>query len=245
MRVNLARRIVATLLLAFAAALPTAAATLPGAAETQAAPAQTQPRATAENDLREFRVGMNVNEMPLAGYLGFICAGSGGQKLENWHGYRQCPAEASGWHAVRFQYDESANPLAKVNGLYEGTKVGGHPVLLTALIGDDGGLRGLVIETDPAARLYLRKKAFLFGEQVKARFGDASWNCVSQEPTADQEPVGGLFINEHCDKTTPTRRLTLDRAFFRLAGREVQNFTSRSRLEILGRDDQQTVGTLN
>lgn len=222
-------RRIAALLIMLVAAMPASAATA----------------ATEDNDLREFRVGMNVNEMPLAGYLGFICAGNGGRKLENWQDYRQCPAEASGWHAVRFQYDEAANPLAKVNGLYEGTKVGGHPVLLTAVIGDDSRLKGMVIETDPAARLYLRKKAFLFGEQVKARFGDAGWNCVSQEPAADQEAVGGLFINEHCDKVTSTRRLRLDRALFRLAGQDPKNFTSRSRLEILGRDDHETVGTLN
>ncbi len=229
MRGILACRIAAALLAVFATALPASAATVPA----------------VDNDLREFRVGMNVNEMPLAGYLGFVCAGSAGHKLENWHGYRQCPAEASGWHAVRFQYDEAANPLAKVNGLYEGTKVGGHPVLLTALIGDDDQLRGMVIETDPAARLYLRKKAFLFGEQIKARFGDADWTCVSQKPAADQEPVGGLFINEHCDKTTPSRHLTLDRSLFRMGGQELKDFTSRARLVILGRDDQQTVGTVN
>lgn len=191
------------------------------------------PAAAEENDLREFRVGMGVDQMPHAGYLGLACAGNPERKLANWEDYRQCPAQASGFHAVRFQYDEAANPLAKVNGLYEGTKVGGHPVLLTALIGDDGQLKGMVIETDPAARLYLRKKAFLFGEQVKSRFGDAGWNCVSQEPAADQEPVGGLFINEHCEKVTATRQLTLDRALYRRAGQELKDFVSQSKLEIL------------
>jgi hypothetical protein len=207
------RPIVAALILALAAALPAAA---------------------EENDLREFRVGMAVGDIPRAGYLAFACADGPARKLDAWQDYRQCPAQASGWHAVRFQYDEAANPLAKVNGLYEGTKVGGHPVLLTALIGDDDRLKGLVIETDPAARLYLRKKAFLFGEQVKARYGDAGWTCASQEPGPDQGPVGGVFINEHCEKITPSRRLTLDRALFRRAGQDLKDFVSRSRLEILG-----------
>jgi len=216
------RHIPAALMLALAMTGPVAAAA-PGAPES--------------NDLREFRVGMAVDEMPRTGYLGFACAAGPGRKLDGWQGYSQCPAETSGWHAVRFQYDEAANPLAKVNGLYEGTKVGGHPVLLTALIGDDGRLKGLVIETDPAARLYLRKKAFLFGEQVKARYGDAGWTCASQEPSADQEPVGGVFMNEHCEKATATRKLTLDRVLFRRAGQELKDFVSRSRLEILGRGD--------
>ncbi len=216
------RCIPAALLLALAVTSPAAAAVPPG---------------TPDNDLREFRVGMAVDAMPGTGYLGFACAAGPGRKLDGWQGYSQCPPETSGWHAVRFQYDEAANPLAKVNGLYEGTKVGGHPVLLTALIGDDGRLKGLVIETDPAARLYLRKKAFLFGEQAKARYGDAGWTCASQEPSAEQEPVGGIFMNEHCEKATATRKLTLDRVLFRRAGQELKDFVSRSRLEILGRGD--------
>ncbi len=209
------------LLLALLAVRPAAADTAPG---------------VPENDLREFRIGMAADELPRTGYLDFACADAG-RKLDGWQGYRQCPADASSWHAVRFQYDEAANPLSKVNGLYEGTKVGGHPVLLTALMGDDARLKGLVIETDPAARLYLRKKAFLFGEQVKARYGDAGWACVSKEPAADQEPVGGVFMNERCEKATPTRKLTLDRVLFRKSGQDLKNFVSRSRLEILGRGD--------
>ena len=187
------RRTLAALLIALAAVRPAAA---------------QSPPATPENDLREFRIGMAADELPRTGYLGFACADGPGRKLDGWQDYRQCPAEASGWHAIRFQYDEAANPLAKVNGLYEGTKVGGHPVLLTALMGDDARLKGLVIETDPAARLYLRKKAFLFGEQVKARYGGADWTCATKEPAADQEPVGGVFVNEHCEKVTAVRRLT-------------------------------------
>ena len=219
-----------TLLFALAAVRLAAAESVPG---------------TPENDLREFRIGMAVDELPRTGYLGFACANGSGQKLDAWQGYRQCPAESSGWHAIRFQYDEAANPLAKVNGLYEGTKVGGHPVLLTALMGDDARLKGLVIETDPAARLYLRKKAFLFGEQVKARYGGAGWACATQDPAADQEPVGGVFVNEHCEKVTATRRLTLDRVLFRRAGQDLKDFVSRARLEILGRGDGEAARASN
>ncbi len=230
MRDRMGRRTLAALLLALAAMHPATAA-------------ESQPGAP-ENDLREFRIGMTADELPRTGYLGFACAAGPGRKLDNWQGYSQCPPE-SGWHAVRFQYDEAANPLAKVNGLYEGTKVGGHPVLLTALIGDDARLKGLVIETDPAARLYLRKKAVLFGEQVKARYGDAGWTCAKEEPGADQEPVGGVFMNEHCEKTTATRKLTLDRVLFRRAGQELKDFVSRSRLEILGRGDGEAAAIAN
>jgi len=196
--------------------------------------------AAEENDLREFRIGMGVNDLPRSGYLGLTCADAPKdaprdapeRNLRNWEDYRQCPAEASGLRAVGFRYDEGANPLAKVNGLYEGTKVGGHPVLLTLLIGD-GQVKGLVIETDPAARLYLRKKAFLFGEQVKAKYGEQGWTCTEGQPTADEQPIGGVFIKERCEKATPTRRLVLDRALFHRAGQDIRDFVSQSRLEIL------------
>ena len=213
-------RVLSTLLLALAAARLAAAAPLPDTKQ--------------ENDLREFRVGMAVDQMPRTGYVGFACADDPVRKLGGWQNYRECPAEASGWHAVRFQYDEAANPMAEVNGLFEGTKVGGHPVLLTALMGDER-LKGLVIETDPTARLYLRKKAFLFGAQVKARFGDAGWTCTNQAPSSDQQPVGSVFVNEHCEKTTAARQLTLDRLLFRRSGQELKDFVSRSRLEVTGR----------
>jgi len=45
--------------------------------------------------------------------------------------------------------------------------VAGHPAILTLLIDDNGHVTGLQIETDPKARLYVRKKAFLLG----LRFG--------------------------------------------------------------------------
>ena len=201
--------------------------------------------AEGENDLREFRVGMGVNDLPQSGYLGLFCADDPGRKLDTWQQFRQCPAQASGWRAVRFSYDEAANPLSKVNGLYEGTKVGGHPVLLTLLIGGDDQVKGLVIETDPAARLYLRKKAFLFGDQAKSRYGDAGWTCAEQPPAPEEEPVGGVFIREHCEKTTATRHLVLDRALFRRAGQELKDFVSRSRLEILGRPGRQAAQRAN
>ena len=207
-----------------------AAVALAAVAVTALAPAQAA-RAD-ENDLREFRVGMEVGELPRSGYLGFACADSLEHKLNSWQEYRQCPPQASGLRAIRFRYDENASLLAKVNDTYEGTKVGGHPVRLTLLIGDTDRVRGLVIETDPTARLFMHKKAFLFGEQVKARYGDEGWVCVSQDLTPDEEPIGGVSVKEHCDKTTATRHFVLDRALFRRSGQDLKDFVSWSRLEI-------------
>jgi hypothetical protein len=189
--------------------------------------------AAEENDLRDLRVGMEVLELPRYGYTGLACADAPGAALPDWQDYARCPADDAGRHAVRFQYDDAANPQALVNDKYEGTKVGGHPVLLTLLIRDGGRVEGLRIETDPAARLFFRKKAFLFGELAKARFGEDGWTCTGAQPTDEAQPVGGVFVQEHCEKATPTRRFVLDRALFRRPGQELREFVSRSRLEIL------------
>jgi len=123
-----------------------------------------------EADLREFRVGMTADELPAEGYADFACAGAG--RVGGWQDYRRCPTDAAGLHKLRFSYQEGSNELAFLNDTYEGTKVGGHPVLLTLLISDAGVVEGLRIETDPAARLNRRKKAYLLGDLAKARYGE-------------------------------------------------------------------------
>lgn len=199
-----------------------------------AALALAPPTWAEESDLREFRIGMAVGDLPLSGYKNLSCADDTARKLEAWRDCTQCPETPSGLRAVRFHYDDAANSLSKVNDLYEGTKVGGHPVLLTLLIGGEDRVEGLVIETDPAARLYLRKKAFLFGDQVKARYGDEGWTCIKGQLTDGEEPVGGIFLKERCTKETFSRHITLDRELFRKAGQNLKNFVSRSRLEVRG-----------
>lgn len=191
--------------------------------------------AAEENDLRDLRVGMEARELPRSGYLGFACADAPGAALPDWRDYARCPADAAGRRAVRFQYDDAGNAQALVNDKYEGTKVGGHPVLLTLLMGDGGRVDGLRIETDASARLFHRKKAFLFGELAKARFGEDGWTCTGGQPTEDAQPVGGVFVQERCEKETPTRRYVLDRALFRRPGQDLRSFVSRSRLEILAK----------
>ncbi|MBV8399008.1 MAG: hypothetical protein JOZ17_09745 [Acetobacteraceae bacterium] len=190
-------------------------------------------RADESNDLREFRVGMKVEELPRAGYLDFSCAAAPSKKLTGWQDYRECPADSAGLREVSFRYDESANTLAKINDQYEGTRVGGHPVLVSLLIDDQGTVAGLKIVTDPKARLYMHKKAFLLGQQAKAHYGEDGWTCTEAQPSADEEPVGGVFIKEHCEKTTPTRRILVERDLFRHPGQELKDFVGDSKVTIL------------
>lgn len=116
---------------------------------------------TGGNDLRDIRVGMAITDLPIAGYANFACANDAQHKLTGWSGWRDCPADATGRHAVRFGYSAETDR--------EGTIVAGHPVVLTLLIDNAGTIDGLQIDTDPKAQLYLRKKAFLFATQIKSK----------------------------------------------------------------------------
>jgi hypothetical protein len=184
-------------------------------------------------DLREFRLGMRVDELPKSGYLGFACATPEAQPLAGWQEFARCAPDAAGRHEVRFRYDEAAEPRALINDRYEGTKVGGHPVRLSLLIGRDARLEAIVIETDPKARLYLRKKAFLFGPQAMKRYGEDGWSCTHGQPKAGEQPVGGVFLRERCEKATTARRYVLERELYRRSGEELKDFVSLSRLTIL------------
>ncbi len=181
--------------------------------------------AAQPTDLREFRIGMPVSALPENGYGAFACAGDPSRKLADWRDYKMCPASPDGTYAVTFRYanDEEGDK----------TLVAGQPVNLALLIGDNAQVDGLRIETNPHTRLYLHKKAYLFGLQVKARFGEDGWTCRTAEPTATEQPVGGVFINEHCEKRTATRHFVLDRQLFRDPAKDLRDFNDATQLVIL------------
>src|SRR5690606_14300796 len=122
--------------------------------------------------------------------------GDAGAPLEDWSGYARCPPEISGLHEVTVEYDESLQRWAAVNDLWEGTKVAGHPVVLSVLFDDAGVVQGIRAITDPDARMYMKKKAFLLSLRVKGRYGRDGWNCRQEAPVAGRTPVGGMFIDE-------------------------------------------------
>jgi hypothetical protein len=186
------------------------------------------------NDLRDIRVGGAVADLPSAGYVDFSCAADRASKLSGWSDWRTCPAGTDGLRALRFGYDPVTSR--------DGTVVAGHPAVLTALIDDGGMVAGLKIETDPKARLYLRKKAFLFGPQVKARYGSGGWACTQAQPDAGEQPVGGVYLKERCTKTIQTRAFVVERKLFREVGQDEKNFVDETRVTILRAHVQSGVG---
>jgi hypothetical protein len=185
--------------------------------------------AAEPNDLREFRVGMPVSALPQSGYTAFSCAGDASQKLTDWRDFKSCPAQPDGTHAVGFRYDDGTSSGDDDGGK---TEVGGQPVNLALLIDDNAQVAAIKIETDPHARLYQHKKAFLFALQVRARFGEDGWTCHQIPPTPIEQPVGGVFMHEHCEKSTPSRHFVLDRQLFRDPAKDLRELTDATQLTI-------------
>ena len=190
--------------------------------------AMTTPAAAQDpggNDLRDIRLGKPATDLPEAGYGKLACANDSRKALTTWLDCRDCPADASGFHAIKFGYDPATDP--------DGTIVAGHPAVLTLLFDDAGTVSGLRIETDPKARLYIRKKAFLFGIQAKSRYGLDGWSCTEAQPDAGEQPVGGVFVRERCSKTIHNRSIVVERSLFRKPEQDIKSFVSETRMTIL------------
>jgi hypothetical protein len=189
-----------------------------------------------QGDLRDLSVGMQVGDLPATGYVNLACGNDGGepgQALASWAEFDRCAANAEGLHEIAFEYDESLQPWAAVSDKWEGTQVAGHPVIPSLLIDEQGVVQRIRIVTDPDVRLYLKKKAFLLPIRVMGRYGREDWACVDAEPGAGRAPVGGMFIDRHCEKTFHDRRLVMETRLYRTAEQSGQEFTGSTRLEII------------
>jgi hypothetical protein len=188
--------------------------------------------AAEQTDLRDLRVGMKVSAIPAGEYVDLICAAEPARKLDDWSGYRACPAEPSGERAVGFHFNDELNPLARVNDTYEGTKIAGHPVALALLINEAGEVAALRIDTDPHARLFWRKKAFLLARLVKVHYGEEGWTCRPSPPAEGETPVGGLLIKDHCEKSADHRRIQMDQFVYRRPGQSASEFVNETHVLI-------------
>jgi hypothetical protein len=184
-----------------------------------------------EGDIRDLSIATAVADLPTAGYVDLACAADG-TALQGWIDYAHCPADADGLHEVTFAYDEEANPWAALSDKWEGTKIAGHPVVPSLLIADDGMVEAIRIVTDPSARMYLKKKAFLLPIRIMGRYGRDGWECVDREPADGRQPIGGMFIDRHCEKTYFDRHLIMENRLYRTAEQEGQAFTGATELLI-------------
>jgi hypothetical protein len=181
-------------------------------------------------DLREFTIGEKVAELPGDTYYGFRCADAADHTLSGWEQWRDCPAEPDGLRAVGFRFD--VGPAALLNDSAAGTKIGGHPVQIALLFDDAGTLAAIRVETDPSARPFMRKKSFLLGAQFRAHYGEEGWTCEAKQPSVQEQAVGGVFIDERCEKTDGGRHYTVHTAVFRRPDQSEREDVNETEFEI-------------
>ena len=183
----------------------------------------------ASSDLGDLFVGMPIRAIPSAGYIDLSCVDDASRKLRSWSESSECPLGMDQLRAVRFEFDPATSP--------DGTSIAGHPVILTALVDGSATLAGLKIDTDPGARPYMRKKAFLLGAQVKSKYGSEGWICMQRGQEAGEGAVGGIYIRESCRKTLQGRMLVVERDLFRRPDQGRKDFVNRTQVTIT-RDNQ-------
>jgi hypothetical protein len=184
-----------------------------------------------ESDVRQLRVGAKLDDRSAAGLTRFSCAGNGALTLAGWSDYRRCPADAEGLREIRFEFkDEKA--LAEIGDRWQGTKIAGHPVVLTLTVNDGGIIEGLRIATDPEARHYLKKKAFLLSLQVRQHYGPEGWTCADLPRQPGETEIGGMFIKQDCQKTVDERRVRMQTRLLRGAGQRGEAYESSVIVEV-------------
>jgi hypothetical protein len=188
-----------------------------------AAAAQT---AGDPGEIHGLKLGLKAQSMTLDGWGELACGSNGGpprQKLGAWNEFGKCPGEAGGLHEVTARFDDEAEYVGKAIGdpLYaanSGTRVAGHPVILSVLFDDAGVVRGIRMVSDPRAAPSERRMAHLLRIAIVNHYGPSGWTCADLPAAEGETPVGGVFIKQRCEKTTPERAMTLETHFLRKPG---------------------------
>ena len=191
--------------------------------------------------------------MSLTGFGELACGSNGGpprQKLEEWSDFAKCRPEDNNLYEVYARFDDEDEYIGKAieEPRYArgktGTRVAGHPVILSALFDRDGVLRGLRFITDPRAAPHERRMAHMLRLAVINRYEPDGWSCTDFPPADGETPVGGVFIKQRCEKAIDesTRALLVTRHLRKPgqsqydphSGRETTNqFESNVRFELM------------
>ena len=151
-------------------------------------------------------------------FIDYACGTNGGPPglpLDGWGDFRRCRPEPSGLREVYFRYDDELEYWARANNLrpqmeqFSGTKTYGFPITVSALIDDDGSVRGIRVVSDPRFEQHNRDEAYLLRNFLTARFGREGWACEKLAAEDGETAVDGIFVKERCRKEidgAPPRR---------------------------------------
>ncbi|MBT4711953.1 MAG: hypothetical protein HOB82_10580 [Alphaproteobacteria bacterium] len=211
-------------------------------------------------EVRDLRIGMHHTEILPQFYFEHACGSNGGPPFNPVNGfadYMECPAEAgTGLHEIYVRYDDENEFVVRLYRELEGqalwletftgTKVAGHPVILSVLFDEPGTVQGIRVVSDPRAGLDQRRYAYLMRIPIMARYGRSGWECEDLEATQGETEVGGMFVKQRCSKVVDDeKRINVDTNLFRKRGQDglddlgnfkAGDFESSARFEIFGLD---------
>jgi len=187
--------------------------------------ALAQPRGD-QGELRGLKLGLDARTMRADGFGEFACGSNGGpprQRIADWSEFAKCRAEDTGLHEVYARFDDFEEYVGRavddpVTLGKTGTRVAGHPIILSALFDRGGVLRGLRFVSDPRGDPGARRMAHLLRLAIINRYGPSGWTCTDLPASPGETPVGGVFLKQRCEKTTPERRLMVEARFLRKPG---------------------------
>jgi len=105
-----------------------------------------------------------------------------------------------------------------------GTRVAGHPVILSVLFDTAGAVRGIRMVSDPRGSVIERRMAHMLRLAVINRYGPDGWTCTDlPRAPGETEVGGGVFVKSRCEKHEAGRDLFVEAHFLRKAGQSGVN----------------------
>jgi hypothetical protein len=187
-------------------------------------------------EIHGLKLGLDAKTMTLEDWGELDCGSNGGpprQKLDGWSDFAKCRPEASGLHEVAARFEDEAEYIGKAidDPMYAsqrtGTRVAGHPVILSALFDDSGILRGIRFVTDPRATPLERRMAHMLRLAIMNHYDMDGWACTDSPPAGGETPVGGVFVKQRCKKITPERAMSVEAQFLRKPGQNAVDPATR------------------
>jgi hypothetical protein len=179
-------------------------------------------------EIHGLKLGLKAEKMSTDTFGDLACGSNGGpprQPIDEWSEFRKCRPEPSGLYEVNARFDDEQEYIGRAidDPLYAqgrvGTRVAGHPVILSVLFDKDGVLRGIRMVSDPRASITERRMAHMLRLAVINRYDPDGWTCTDLPPAPGETPVGGgVFIKQRCEKRTAERSLFLETHFLRKPG---------------------------
>jgi hypothetical protein len=179
-------------------------------------------------EIHGLKLGLKAAEVSADTFGDLACGSNGGpprQAIGGWTEFRKCRAEPSGLYEVYAPFDDQQDYIARAidDPMYAqgkvGTRVAGHPVILSVLFDTEGVLRGIRMVSDPRGSPMERRMAHMLRLAIINRYEPEGWNCTDFPPAPGETPVGGgVFIKQRCEKAMPGKTLTVETHFLRKPG---------------------------